>query len=68
MALSIPPKKLRKLARNTSVGLWPANLAAADGKILYDGKCVPCHGSDGKGKQKIADMYKVNVKIKSILC
>ena len=39
------------------------NLTAADNKTVYerDGKCASCHGTDGKGKQKIADLFKIDV-------
>ncbi len=43
------------------VGVSSVTLVAADGKALYEGKCLSCHGPDAKGKQKIADMYKIDI-------
>lgn len=31
-------------------GIAAGNVAAADGKALYDSKCKKCHGEDGKGQ------------------
>ena len=39
----------------TTVGL------SADGKVLYESKCVSCHGQDGKGKEVLAKMFKVEI-------
>jgi mono/diheme cytochrome c family protein len=35
---------------------------ATEGKALYASKCASCHGPDGKGKDAIAKMMKVEMK------
>lgn len=44
-----------------AVGLQPINLAAADSKATYDGKCASCHGPDGKGKDAVAKLLKIDI-------
>lgn len=34
---------------------------AAAGKVVYDKKCVTCHGKEGEGKDAIAKMMKVEM-------
>lgn len=35
---------------------------ATEGKAVYASKCASCHGPDGKGKDAIAKMFKVEMK------
>lgn len=35
---------------------------ATEGKAVYASKCASCHGPDGKGKDAIAKMMKVEMK------
>ena len=41
--------------------LQPASVVAADSEAAYKAKCASCHGPDGKGKQKIAEMLKIDL-------
>ena len=38
------------------VATTPAIAADADGKALYEKSCAGCHGSDGKGNEKMAKL------------
>lgn len=42
-------------------GTQTINLAAADSKTAYEGKCASCHAKDGKGNPKVADMLKIDL-------
>lgn len=40
--------------------LWGIHSSHADGKTLYEQKCLACHGKDGKGNQVMATPLKVD--------
>jgi len=45
-----------------TVGLRPANLAAADTKASFEKKCSSCHAKDGKGNPKVINLLNKDSK------
>lgn len=43
------------------IGLWLANLFAADGKTIFESNCAICHAPDGKGQATVAVILKVDL-------
>ncbi len=56
---------VRAMAAVLMVGLAVASTAAGDeneaGKKLFAQRCAACHGADGKGNAKMAEMLKVKI-------
>lgn len=59
MEYNIPSADSMDWSSRNLICPYPASTQVLeDGKVLYTQFCSPCHGAEGKGNGKVADMYK----------